>query len=84
MLDEIAWKKVKGDVFRRPRNAMLLSIMIGTGVQIFAMTFTLLVFALLGVVSPTHRGTIVTSLYFFFILLSNLSGYYAARFYKMF
>lgn len=26
----------------------------------------------------------ISTLYFFFILLSNLSGYYSARFYKMF
>ena len=31
-LDEIAWKKVKGDVFRRPKCSMLFSVLIGTGV----------------------------------------------------
>jgi transmembrane 9 superfamily protein 2/4 len=84
VLDEIAWKKVKGDVFRRPKCSMLFSILIGTGVQIFAMVFSLLVFALLGIISPTFRGAIITFLYCFFIILSNLSGYYSARFYKMF
>ena len=84
VLDEIAWKKVKGDVFRRPKCSLLFSVLIGTGVQIFAMTFSLLVFTCIGIVSPEKRGTILSSLYFIFIILSNVSGYYAARFYKMF
>jgi transmembrane 9 superfamily protein 2/4 len=83
-LDEIAWKKVKGDVFRKPRHAMIFSIFIGTGIQIFAMTFCVLIFACVGLFSPTHRGGLVTALYLFLILLSNVSGYYTARFYKMF
>lgn len=32
ILDEIAWKKVKGDVFRRPKCFLLFSVLIGTGV----------------------------------------------------
>jgi len=84
VLDEIAWKKVKGDVFRKPKCSMLFSILVGTGVQIFAMVTSLLVFACLGLISPAHRGALLSALYFFFILLSNLSGYYSARFYKMF
>ena len=56
MLDEIAWKKVKGDVFRRPKRSMLFSVLIGTGIQIFAMIFFFLVFAVLGFISPAHRG----------------------------
>ena len=84
ILDEIAWKKVKGEVFKRPKCSMLLSILIGTGVQIITMLFFFLIFALLGIISPQHRGTIISTLYFFFIVLSNISGYYSARFYKMF
>jgi transmembrane 9 superfamily protein 2/4 len=84
VLDEIAWKKVKGDVFRRPKCYLLFSVLVGTGVQIFAMTFALFVFSCVGILSPSHRGAIMSSLYFFLIILSNVSGFYAARFYKMF
>lgn len=84
VLDEIAWKKVKGEVFKRPKCSLLFSIMIGTGVQIFAMTFFFMIFALIGVVSPQYRGAVISSLYIFFIMLSNVSGFYSARFYKMF
>ena len=63
---------------------MFLSIFVGTGIQILAMTLSILIFAVVGIISPQHRGTLVSTLYIFFIILSNLSGYYAARFYKMF
>ena len=31
VLDEIAWKKVKGEVFKKPKCSMLFSILVGTG-----------------------------------------------------
>lgn len=48
------------------------------------MAFFILIFACLGLVSPAYRGALVSAWYVFFILLSNISGYYTARFYKMF
>jgi len=32
------WKLVHGDVFRPPRYGMLLSLFLGSGIQIFIMT----------------------------------------------
>jgi hypothetical protein len=52
VLDEIAWKKVKGEVFKRPKCSMLLSILVGTGIQILVMVLLLLMFAVIGIVSP--------------------------------
>ena len=63
---------------------MLFSILVGTGIQILAMIFFFLIFAVIGFVSPQNRGTAISFLYFFFIVLSNISGYYSARYYKMF
>ena len=37
--EEFGWKLVHGDVFRPPRKGMLLSVLLGSGVQIFVMTF---------------------------------------------
>jgi transmembrane 9 superfamily protein 2/4 len=37
--EETGWKLVHGDVFRPPNNPMLLSVLFGSGVQIFLMTF---------------------------------------------
>ena len=35
--EEYGWKLVHGDVFRSPRNSMLLSVMVGSGIQVFSM-----------------------------------------------
>lgn len=35
--EDWGWKLVHGEVFRTPRNAMLLSIMVGNGAQLCAM-----------------------------------------------
>lgn len=36
--DDSGWKLVHGDVFRPPKNPLLLSVLIGNGAQLFAMT----------------------------------------------
>lgn len=36
--DDSGWKLVHGDVFRPPTNPLLLSVMLGNGAQLFAMT----------------------------------------------
>jgi transmembrane 9 superfamily protein 2/4 len=36
--EETGWKLVHGDVFRPPKHPMLLSVLIGSGVQVFGMT----------------------------------------------
>lgn len=36
--DDSGWKLVHGDVFRPPKNPLFLSVMVGNGAQLFAMT----------------------------------------------
>lgn len=36
--EDYGWKLVHGDVFRPPQRAMLLSVLVGSGAQIVAMT----------------------------------------------
>lgn len=45
--EEFGWKLVHGDVFRPPRKGMLLSVFLGSGTQIFIMTFVTLCMSLL-------------------------------------
>jgi len=40
--EEFGWKLVHGDVFRPPRKGMLLSVLLGSGVQMFFMTLVTL------------------------------------------
>lgn len=51
---------VSGDVFRSPKDAMLLCVQLGSGVQIILASFITLFFAALGVSTarfPSHRST---------------------------
>ena len=41
--DEVAWKKLSGDVMRVPAYPLLLSFFIGTGVHIFIITYVFLI-----------------------------------------
>ena len=82
--EETGWKLVHGDVFRPPAFPMLLSVAIGTGVQIFACTLILMMFAVLGVLSPANRGGLMTAMLLLFVCCASFAGYWSARLYKMF
>ena len=68
--DETGWKLVHGDVFRPPAFRMLLSVLVGSGVQVFSMTLVTLVFALLGFLSPANRGGLMTAVVILFLLMA--------------
>lgn len=82
--EETGWKLVHADVFRPPEASMLLSVLIGTGTQVLAMAFLVVVFALLGFLSPANRGGLSTALLLLFVFMGSFSGYVSARLYKMF
>ncbi|KAF4075226.1 hypothetical protein AMELA_G00232230 [Ameiurus melas] len=82
--EEFGWKLVHGDVFRPPRKGMLLSVFLGSGTQIFIMTFVTLFFACLGFLSPANRGALMTCAVVLWVLLGTPAGYIAARLYKSF
>lgn len=81
--EDYGWKLVHGDVFRPPNNAMMLSILTGSGVQLVAMTGLTLVFAIFGFLSPSNRGSLATMMIIFFMVFSCVSGYTSGRVYKM-
>lgn len=82
--EEFGWKLVHGDVFRPPRKGMLLSVLLGSGVQVFFMTLVTLTFACLGFLSPANRGALMTCSMVLFVLLGTPAGYVSARIYKSF
>ena len=82
--DETGWKLVHGDVFRRPENAGLLAVYVGTGMQLFGMCFTTIGFASIGFLSPANRGSLIVALIFLFVLLGSWSGYTTARLANLF
>ncbi|WOH02798.1 hypothetical protein DCAR_0522188 [Daucus carota subsp. sativus] len=82
--EETGWKLVHGDVFRPPVNSDLLCVYVGTGVQFFGMILLTMVFAVLGFLSPSNRGGLMTALLMLYVFMGLFGGYAAARLYKMF
>lgn len=82
--EETGWKLVHGDVFRPPHAPGMLAVHVGTGVQLFGMTFITMLFAVLGFLSPANRGGLMTAMLLLFVLMGVFAGYYSARLYKMF
>ncbi|KAI9318521.1 hypothetical protein BX666DRAFT_2152905 [Dichotomocladium elegans] len=81
--EDYGWKLIHGDVFRPPKHPMLLSVAVGSGTQLIAMAALTLVFAVLGFLSPSNRGSLATVMIIFFMIFSCIAGYVSARLYKM-
>ncbi|KAI3730022.1 hypothetical protein L6452_18698 [Arctium lappa] len=71
------WKLVVSDVFRSPNNPELLCIMVADGCRILVMWVALIFFAALGFMSPASRGTLLTGMLVFYVLLGVVAGYIA-------
>jgi transmembrane 9 superfamily protein 2/4 len=80
--EEFGWKLVHGDVFRAPKNPLLLSVFVGAGSQLLLCASITLVFACLGFLSPANRGSLMTFALVFYVLFGIVSGYVSARLYK--
>lgn len=81
-LEETGWKLVHGDVFRPPKYPRLFAAVVGSGIQIFCMALITIFFAMLGMLSPSSRGALMTSAIFLYVIMGLIAGYFAARVYK--
>ncbi|MCJ1426879.1 hypothetical protein MMC29_004782 [Sticta canariensis] len=82
--EDSGWKLVHGDVFRTPKNPLVLSVFLGNGSQLFVMTGTTLVFALFGFLSPSNRGSLGGAMILLYTIFGFIGGYVSARVYKTF
>ncbi|KAF9570378.1 hypothetical protein EC968_001879 [Mortierella alpina] len=82
--EDFGWKLVHGDVFRSPPYPMLLSIIVGNGSQMFLMASVTILFAALGFLSPSNRGSLATVMIVFYMFFGIVAGFISARLYKMF
>ncbi|PKA63920.1 hypothetical protein AXF42_Ash004930 [Apostasia shenzhenica] len=82
--EETGWKLVHGDVFRPPTKSDLLCVYVGTGVQFFGMLVVTMMFAVLGFLSPSNRGGLMTAMLLLWVFMGIFAGYSSARLYKMF
>ncbi|KAJ2918522.1 hypothetical protein MD484_g1852, partial [Candolleomyces efflorescens] len=79
--EDWGWKLVHGEVFRTPRNPLILSVLVGNGAQLCSMVGVTLVFALLGFLSPSNRGSLATVMMVCWSLFGAIGGYFSARVY---
>ncbi|OIV96455.1 hypothetical protein TanjilG_07847 [Lupinus angustifolius] len=82
--EETGWKLVHGDVFRAPQNSDLLCVYVGTGIQFFGMILVTMIFAILGFLSPSNRGGLMTAMLLLWVFMGLFAGYASTRLYKMF
>ncbi|KAL8968935.1 MAG: hypothetical protein Q9183_002240 [Haloplaca sp. 2 TL-2023] len=82
--EDSGWKLVHGDVFRTPKNPLLLSVFLGNGTQLFVMVACTIIFALLGFLSPSNRGSLGTVMILLYTIFGFIGGYTSARVYKSF
>lgn len=81
-LEETGWKLVHGDVFRPPPSSMLLVNFVGTGIQLIGMVAITVFFAMLGMLSPASRGSLMSAAIFLYCFMGLVAGYHAGRLYK--
>ena len=82
--EETGWKLVHADVFRTPANATLLAVLTGSGLQVLLMLLVTLFFSVLGLLSPSNRGSLMTCVVVAWIIMGFPAGYVASLFCKLF
>ncbi|EDO18205.1 hypothetical protein Kpol_543p35 [Vanderwaltozyma polyspora DSM 70294] len=78
------WKLGHGDVFRIPDKSMLLSILVGSGTQLFLMVAVSIFFAAIGILSPSSRGSLPSAMFILYALFGFCGSYVSMGVYKFF
>lgn len=73
--EETGWKLIHADVFRPPFYANWLAIFVANGCQIICTVAIVLIVAMLGFLSPSRRGALVSAMFFTAIFTSIVGGY---------
>ena len=82
-IEEYDWKQLSGDVFRPPRvNILLLSSILGTGVQLLSMFTITLILGIFGFKNPEKRLNIINIGISLYCFSGIIGGYISANFYK--
>mmetsp|Transcript_28969 Transcript_28969/g.70644 ORF Transcript_28969/g.70644 Transcript_28969/m.70644 type:complete len:591 (-) Transcript_28969:217-1989(-) len=79
--DETGWKLIHGDVFSRPKFLELYASLIGTGYQLFVLTFWGILICVIGALY-TMRGSIQSMVLICYAITSFINGYTGGSFYK--
>jgi len=76
--EETGWKLVHADVFRFPQYGSLLCALLGTGAQLLALVFALLILALMNTFYPGNRGAIYSAAVVLYALTAGIAGFVSA------
>lgn len=82
--EEYGWKLVHGDVFRFPPQSNLFCAFVGIGAQFVAVSFLILILALVGTFYPGDGGSLYTAAIICYALTAGISGLVSGSFYKQF
>ncbi|OQO04071.1 hypothetical protein B0A48_10714 [Cryoendolithus antarcticus] len=82
--EDSGWKLVHGDVFRPPKQSLLLALLVGNGAQLFTMAGFTIGFAAIGFLSPSNRGSLASVMILLYTVFAFLGGYTSSRVYKLF
>ncbi|QID83447.1 Transmembrane 9 super member 2 [Saccharomyces pastorianus] len=82
--EDTGWKLGHGDVFRTSSKSMVLSVLVGSGIQLFLMIICSIFFAALGLVSPASRGSLPTVMFVLYALFGFVGSYTSMGVYKFF
>lgn len=81
--DEIGWKLLHGDVFRMPPHPNVFSAVVGNGVQMFILSFGLILLAVGGTFYPyVNRGASYTAAIVLYAITSIVNGYSSSKIYN--
>lgn len=78
------WQKITGDLFRLPENPVLLSILVGSGIQLLLPLLTICFLSLNGALSNLNRGGILSLLFRLYAAYSIVGTFVSTSIYKMF
>lgn len=80
----MSWKKLQGDVFRKPEFCPIFCIMFGNGLQIFMTVYLILIFLSVGLISSNARYFAIYNSLFYLFSGGFVNGYFTSRLMKYF
>lgn len=82
--ENVQWKKLQGDVFRKPDYSFLLCVACGVGAQVLTILMITLVFFAIGIIRKESRAYFAFNCIVYLIFGGMANGYCTARAMKFF
>ena len=82
IIDDYGWKQVCNDVFRKPKNLIIFSCIIGTGIELLLIIIISLIYNVIGFTHPERRGNLLNQMVICFCFMSIIGGYVSSYVYR--